>query len=78
MDGINIDHKTIYVPWGKADIFFPTDFDALADMYGKTASHIWGSGKHRESLAGGCFVLPVCVRVWAMTPRLRCLVIWGS
>ncbi|MEW5300862.1 MAG: hypothetical protein WDW36_003761 [Sanguina aurantia] len=44
VDGVNIDHKTIYVPWGKADIFFPTDFDALADMYGKVAGHIWGTG----------------------------------
>eukprot|EP00798_Chlamydomonas_sp_ICE-L_P003189 gene3189-13203_t len=40
--GENIDHPTIYVPWGKADIFFPTDFDALGRMYSKSAVEQWG------------------------------------
>ena len=48
VDGINIDHDTLYVPWGKADIFFPTDFDALGRLYRAAADHVWdgqGGGK---------------------------------
>lgn len=48
VDGVNIDHDTLYVPWGKADIFFPTDFDALGRLYQAAAEHVWegkGGGK---------------------------------
>ncbi|PNG98991.1 hypothetical protein TSOC_015238, partial [Tetrabaena socialis] len=42
--GRNIDHGTLLVPWGTADIFFPTDFDALCHLYSAAAKHVWGSG----------------------------------
>jgi hypothetical protein len=31
--GQAVDHSTLYVPWGSADIFFPTDFDTLTALY---------------------------------------------
>ncbi|KAG2497193.1 hypothetical protein HYH03_004782 [Edaphochlamys debaryana] len=40
--GRNIDHDTLFVPWGSADIFFPTDFDALCALYKASAEHVWG------------------------------------
>lgn len=42
--GRNIDHNTLFVPWGTADIFFPTDFDALCRLYKAAAEHVWGPG----------------------------------
>eukprot|EP00198_Chlamydomonas_reinhardtii_P004507 XP_001693843.1 predicted protein [Chlamydomonas reinhardtii] len=42
--GRNIDHDSLFVPWGTADIFFPTDFDALASLYKAAAEHVWGPG----------------------------------
>ncbi len=32
------------MPWGTADIFFPTDFDALCRLYKAAAEHVWGPG----------------------------------
>jgi len=32
------DHAGVLVPWGTADIFFPTDFDALAALYASAAA----------------------------------------
>lgn len=34
------DHDTVFVPWGSADIFFPTDFDVLATLYKQSAMHV--------------------------------------
>ncbi|GLI61912.1 hypothetical protein VaNZ11_004435 [Volvox africanus] len=45
--GRNIDHDTLLIPWGTADIFFPTDFDALCALYRSAAHHVWG----REGVA---------------------------
>ncbi|GIL75540.1 hypothetical protein Vretimale_15115 [Volvox reticuliferus] len=52
--GRNIDHDTIFVPWGTADIFFPTDFDALCALYRATAHHVWGC----EGVATGTVAPP--------------------
>ncbi|GAX75066.1 hypothetical protein CEUSTIGMA_g2510.t1 [Chlamydomonas eustigma] len=41
VNGINKDHDTLYVPWGKADIFFPTDFEALGQLYRDAGQHVW-------------------------------------
>ncbi len=38
MGGGRRDHGSIFVPWGNADIFFPTDFDLLAWMYRQAAA----------------------------------------
>jgi hypothetical protein len=38
--GVTADYDTVLVPWGAADIFFPTDFDSLASLYAAAA----GSG----------------------------------
>jgi hypothetical protein len=49
VQGKNIDHDTIYVPWGKADIFFPTDFQALGKVYRAAAEYVWGKGGKIET-----------------------------
>lgn len=51
--GVNIDHDTLYVPWGKADIFFPTDFDALCKLYRRAAQQVWGEGGWVADWRGG-------------------------
>jgi hypothetical protein len=35
--GVTVDYDTVLVPWGTADIFFPTDFDSLASLYAAAA-----------------------------------------
>ncbi|KAL6749802.1 putative S-adenosyl-L-methionine-dependent methyltransferase-domain-containing protein [Haematococcus lacustris] len=40
--GENVEHDTILVPWGTADIFFPTDFSALSRLYAAAAERVWG------------------------------------
>jgi hypothetical protein len=35
--GVTVDFDTVLVPWGAADIFFPTDFDGLASLYAAAA-----------------------------------------
>lgn len=40
-EGRNTDHDSILVPWGSADIFFPTDFDALVRRRGYCVR--WGA-----------------------------------
>ncbi|GFR52698.1 hypothetical protein Agub_g15325, partial [Astrephomene gubernaculifera] len=42
--GRNIDHPSVLVPWGRADIFFPTDFDAMCKLYRAAAEYVWGPG----------------------------------
>lgn len=39
MDALHVDHDTILVPWGTADIFFPTDFQQLNALYRHAADH---------------------------------------
>ena len=46
--GNKVDHDTIYVPWGTADIFFPTDFEALGRIYRAASESVWGSDADRE------------------------------
>ncbi|GBF96788.1 hypothetical protein Rsub_09644 [Raphidocelis subcapitata] len=36
--GVARDYKTVLVPWGAADIFFPTDFEALGRLYAAAAA----------------------------------------
>lgn len=43
--GRKVDHDTLFVPWGTADIFFPTDFDALGRIYRAAAESVWGAGR---------------------------------
>ena len=43
--GRKVDHDTLYVPWGTADIFFPTDFEALGRIYRAAAGSVWGAGR---------------------------------
>lgn len=45
------DHDTLYVPWGSADIFFPTDFELLAALYRSAAAG--GAALRRASGLGG-------------------------
>ncbi|GIL64584.1 hypothetical protein Vafri_18474 [Volvox africanus] len=52
--GRNLDHDTLFVPWGTADIFFPTDFDALCALYRSAAHHVWG----REGVATATAMAP--------------------
>lgn len=40
--GSKVDHDTLYVPWGTADIFFPTDFEALGRIYRAASGYVWG------------------------------------
>lgn len=35
--GVTVDYDTVLVPWGEADIFFPTDFDGLSQLYAAAA-----------------------------------------
>jgi hypothetical protein len=42
------DHAGVLVPWGTADIFFPTDFDALRALYVSAAT-----GEANEAPGGG-------------------------
>ena len=60
--GLNIDYPTILVPWGWADIFFPTDFEALGRVYQAAARQVWGeqeqvgvkvSTSHYRQVRGG-------------------------
>jgi hypothetical protein len=37
--GVTVDYDTVLVPWGAADIFFPTDFDSLASLYKAAAEN---------------------------------------
>lgn len=64
--GENIDHPSVTsIPWGTADIFFPTDFDMLASLYQWAGQHVWGEagegahGSARARVAARCHA---CVR----------------
>ena len=47
------DYDTLYVPWGSADIFFPTDFDALGRFYRAAATGHAGLREHGDGAIGG-------------------------
>ena len=46
------DHAGVLVPWGTADIFFPTDFDALTALYVDAAARA-AAGEKEEEEGGG-------------------------
>jgi hypothetical protein len=54
--GVPRDYDSILAPWGAADIFFPTDFEALGRMYVASAEAAAAAGKggrRREGSRGG-------------------------
>lgn len=48
------DHSTLYVPWGSADIFFPTDFQQLAALYMEAGGRAAGGGAGAAQQEGSC------------------------
>lgn len=46
IDGSTKDRSTIFVPLGSADIFFPTDFSYLSQLYHDSAIHCHGRSDH--------------------------------
>ncbi len=54
--GVPRDYGSLLVPWGAADIFFPTDFEALGRLYAASAAHAAAarsSGGGSSSSSGG-------------------------
>jgi hypothetical protein len=47
--GVVRDYDSVLVPWGAADIFFPTDFDGLCRLYWAAASRGGSSGQQQRS-----------------------------
>jgi flagellar motility protein MotE (MotC chaperone) len=51
--GITADQGTVLVPWGSADIFFPTDFDGLASLYRESAARSAADSRSDTDPASG-------------------------